>query len=213
MTSALELTAGRMRLINPATGLEVFDTDARLWIQTNWISSADIGPVSLPARTATWVANRSLSGVYTPIDVTNDVAVATINTAATVVDGMMKVSAAALATQNTYKAPNLSSETSTFGAAFYGQWMQCSGTLVGDTFCRARNSGFWVTSGALAADWPSFRNAMITYTWIAAGGVLTLRERAVLGPFNGNGYDTVSHSEINIPARTVDFRLFVGSFV
>ncbi len=213
MTSALELTAGRLRLINPATGLEVFDTDARLWIQTNWISSADIGTVSLPARTATWVANASLSGTYTPVDVTNDVAVASINAAATVVDGMMRVNAAAVATQNTYKAPNFSSETSTFGSAFYNQWMQCSGTLVGDTFCRARNSGFWVSNGALAANHPSFRNAMITYTWIASGGVLTLRERAVLGPFNGNGYDTVSHSEINIPARTVDFRLFVGSFV
>lgn len=213
MTSALELSAGRIRLINPATGVVGFDSDARVWIQTNWISSADVGAVSLPARQATWAANASLSGTYSPIDITNDVTVASINTAATVVDGMMRVGAGSLATQSTYKGGTTTVEQSTFGSAFYNKWMQCSGTLVGDTFVRARNAGFWVSSGALDADWPSFRNAIITYTWIASGGVLKLRERAVLGPFNGNGYDTVSHSEINIPARTVDFRLFVGSFV
>lgn len=213
MSSALQLSAGRIKIVNPSTGDVAFDTDQRLWINTDWVSSAVVGAVSLPARTATWAANGSLSGTYTPVDVTNDVAVTSINAAATVVDGMMKVSAATNATQVVYKGGTTSTETSTFGSAFYGKWMQCSGAVVGDTFVRARNSGFWVTSGALPADWVSFRNAIITYTWIASGGTLTLRERAILGPFNGNGYDTVSHSEINIPARTVDFRLFVGSFV
>lgn len=213
MSSALQLSAGRLKIVNPSTGDVALDTDERLWIQTDWVSSAVVGSVSLPARTATWVANNSLSGTYAPVDVTNDVGVTSINTAANVVDGMMKVSASTNATQVVYKGGTYSTETSTFGSNFYGKWFQCSGTIVGDSFVRCRNSGFWVTSGALEADRAQYRSSMVTYTWIASGGTLLLRERAVLGPFNGNGYDTVSHAEVNIPARTVDFRLFVGSFV
>lgn len=212
MSSALQLSAGRIKIVNPSTGDVAFDTDQRLWINTDWVTSAVVGAVSLPARTASWAANASYSGTYTPVDVTNDVTVTSVNAAATVVDGMMKVSAATNATQNTYKGGTFSSELSTFGSAFYNKWFQCSGTVIGDTFVRGRTSAVFVSSGA-PADSPHYRNAIITYTWIASGGSLKLRERAILGPYNGSGYDTVSHSEINIPARTVDFRLFVGSFV
>lgn len=212
MTSAFQLSAGRLKIVNPATGYVTLDTDERMWIQTDWVSSAVVGSVSLPSRTATWHANASLSGTYTPVDVTNDVGVTSINTAANVVDGMMKVSASSSATQVTYRGGTFSTENSTFGSTFYGKWFQCSGTTVGDHFVRAPTAAVFVSSGA-PADKPVFINAMITYTWIASGGTLTLRERAVLGPFNGSGYDTVSYSTITIPARTVDFRLFVGSFV
>lgn len=212
MSGAFQLSAGRIKIVNPATGAVAFDTDQRLWINTDWVSSAVVGAVSLPARTASWSANASYSGTYTPVDVTNDVAVTSVNAAATVVDGMMKVSAATNATQNTYRGGTFSSELSTFGSAFYNKWFQCSGTMVGDTFVRSTTASVFV-SGGVPADTPVYRNAIITYTWIASGGTLTLRERAILGPYNGSGYDTVSHSEINIPARTVDFRLFVGSFV
>lgn len=212
MTNVLQQSAGRLKIVDYATGAVAMDTDQRLWIQTDWISSALYGAVSLPARSATWAANAAYSGTYTPVDVTNDVAVASVNAAATVVDGMMKVSAATVARQNTYRGGTFSSEQSTFGSTFYNKWFQCSGTVIGDTFVRGITSAVFVSSGA-PADSPHFRNAIITYTWIASGGTLTLRERAILGPFNGSGYDTVSHSEITIPARTVDFRLFVGSFV
>lgn len=212
MTNVLQQSAGRLKIVDYATGAVAMDTDQRLWIQTDWISSALYGAVSLPARSATWAANAAYSGTYRPVDVTNDVAVASVNAAATVVDGMMKVSAATVARQNTYRGGTFSSEQSTFGSTFYNKWFQCSGTVIGDTFVRGITSAVFVSSGE-PADSPHFRNAIITYTWIASGGTLTLRERAILGPFNGSGYDTVSHSEITIPARTVDFRLFVGSFV
>lgn len=201
-----------MRIVDPATNRVVVDTDERLWIQTDWVSSADVGSVSLPARTASWYANAALSGTYTPVDVTNDVVVASVSPAANVADGMMRVSAASNARQTTYKGGTFATENSTFGSNFYGQWFQCSGTVVGDHFVRATTAEVFVSSGN-PADKPVFINALITYTWIATGGTLKLRERAVLGPFNGSGYDTVSYSTITIPARTVDFRLFVGSFV
>ncbi len=201
-----------MRIVDPAANRVVVDTDERLWIQTNWVSSADVGSVSLPARTAQWRANASLSGTYTPVDVTNDVIVSSVSPAANVVDGMMRVSAASNAKQITYRGGTFSTENSSFGSNFYGRWFQCSGTVVGDHFVRAPTAAVFVSNGA-PADTPTYINALITYTWIASGGTLKLRERAVLGPFNGSGYDTVSYSTITIPARTVDFRLFVGSFV
>lgn len=210
MSSAFQQSAGRLRMVDPTTGAVIIDTDERMWIQTDWVSSTTIGQVVLPARNAHWAGGAS----YSPLDVTNDVAVTSVNGAATVVDGMMKVSAATNASSS-YRPVGGGAKTniSTYGSGWYGKWFQCSGTLFGEQFGRPWNSTYWTGAGGLGTI--QFRCALVAYTWIASGGTLTLRERVCADTLYGYPYGGTSpyRFDIDIPERTVDFRLFVGSFV
>lgn len=78
--------AGRIHIVEDASGNTVFDTDERNFVLTDFVDSAVVGNIVTPSRTSS-----SASGARTDVNVDVDTTVASINAAATTLFGAFKV--------------------------------------------------------------------------------------------------------------------------
>jgi hypothetical protein len=183
MSAACVVTPGRIHLTDG--GVTTFDTDWRCWINTDYVK----GSLSLPQRNAT-AGNAG----YVPVNTETTVFIGNVNPASTVVTGMFRVS-----------------DGTGVQTGFYNRWQQCGGTVIGELFGRAQNARFF--NGQAAINDYEILNGIVSYTFFIVGGALYMTERAVLCPYNGAPYGISNFTfAMTVPARTVDYRVFCGSF-
>lgn len=192
----LEMTGGRA-IIRDVTGEIKFDSNERMFSNTQVSPTIVSGSVSRPARTASYSRNVNGQTSIVAPNINETINLNAVNANANLLLGSFRVTgvAATPGSATIAKASN--------GVRNYG-WF-CAGASYVHSFMPSYSfyGGNWITlPGGLCS----------TYTFTVANGYLQLQEvtRGEAGIISDQYYGSISLSQ---EAITIDYKFFVGMFV
>jgi len=179
--------SGGHLIITDESGHVRFNTAEGLFTCTDFVSSADTGPVILPQFTieSTWL-DAGWRNTDTDYPITN------VHPSATTVFGMVR--AQKVGSGDTQEPMNMA-------------WRQATGThMVSYQTC-----GVWVDGSITNALYNQILAGFVLATFVVRGGILYLNERVLMRFYRP--YDSNRKFYLTRPPIQVDFRLYVGLFV
>ncbi len=172
----LEVSAGRIYVVDDTNGDVMFDTDERMFVPTDYVA----GTHTTPQRQAS-----AVSGSRTDVNIDVDTTLASINASADAIFGAFKVT------------------VSGFTPMGAGGWFIASGSYLHGQFTMGNTNENHTTTMRYIA-------GHVVYTFRASGGFLIFNERAFMrATLTGSATPNTS----TMPATTIDYKLYCGSFV
>lgn len=171
-------------VIRDGAGNVKFSTDEKLFTVTDFVDSRVVGPVSYDAVVARGTINAA---PYT--NTTTDKRITNVNAAADIVFGMLQIVASSSSTDNSQNS---------------GLWSQVNGTNVYSIWAMGEQAG-----GVARTDC-RFLSTLGLFTFYITGGQLFLRNRLVHRAWAPLTDINVTNT---VPAFTVNFRLYCGTFI